>query len=273
MRLPKIKCIQFTKFKPVSGFKIQRAYIGTILILFSFLIFTGCSPTQAKTALIVGAASSLNEPLMQLSESFTENTGITVQISFASSGTLRKQLQEGAPFDLVILASEKDFKPLTEDRLILSGRATVLLSNQLWFVSKSPVTLNTFKDHLLTANLIAIGDPASVPVGQYAQEVLTYYGMTLIPKEKQLLAKDARQVIHYINSGQVDAGFIYASDFTLIEEPLYVLKLPAISHSPILYPAGVTSKSNQPDTAQKFLDYLSEKKSTEIFESFGFSGQ
>lgn len=251
----------------------SRLTTSLLLLIVLLLTLSGCgaSAQTSEQELIVGAASSLTKPLDEISALYTAQTGFVPKISYASSGTLRKQLEEGAPFDLVFLASSKDLDTLSESGQLLDHTARNLLSNQICYVSKTAVTLETLPENMAQAERITLGDPSSVPVGQYALESLVALGLNGLIEDKQLFAKDARQVVQYLNSGAVDAGFVFSTDAGLLEGDFFVVMLPAESHRPILYPAAVSANSPQAEVAAGFLDFLGSPEASDIFESYGFS--
>ena len=244
-----------------------------MLVLLAAVIFTltGCSTSSKKTELIMGAASSLTEPLNELSELYASKTGVLPQISFASSGTLRKQAEEGAPFDLLLLASSSDLDALSDAGLLLESSRRDLLSNQICFITthlEIPASLETFPDLLEVSERITLGDPSSVPVGKYAVQSLESLGVSHLIEDKKLYAKDARQVLQYLNSGAVDAGFVFATDVALLEIEGAALTLPDHTHQPILYPAALLSDNPE---AAAFLKFLSSEEAISVFKSYGFS--
>lgn len=254
--------------------KNRSITLFAMLILTAGLILTGCGKTERSTELVIGAASSLTEPLNELSSLYETRTGIHPQISFASSGTLRKQAEEGAPFDLLILASSSDLNALSEAGLLVDQTKRDLLSNQICLVSTNlvgPVTLESLPELLKNAERITLGDPSSVPVGRYALEALETLGLATLIEEKQLYAKDARQVLQYLNTGAVDTGFLFATDAALLEGEFSILVLPDNTHKPILYPAAALTESRQQADAEAFLDFLSGEEAVAVFESYGFS--
>ncbi|SCZ77276.1 molybdate ABC transporter substrate-binding protein [Acidaminobacter hydrogenoformans] len=259
--------------KPIEGPDSRRT--ASLFVLLSVLLFglSGCggSAQTSGQELVVGAASSLTKPLDEISALYNAQKGVVLKISYASSGTLRKQLEEGAPFDLVFLASSKDMNTLSESGQLLDHTIRDLLSNQICYVSKSAVTLETLPVNMTQAERITLGDPSSVPVGQYAMESLVALGLNGLIEGKQLFAKDARQVVQYLNSGAVDAGFVFSTDAGLLEGDFFVVMLPAESHRPILYPAAVSASSPQAEAAADFLDFLGSPEASAIFESYGFS--
>lgn len=245
-----------------------------LLILTAVLTLAGCSKSVEETELIMGAASSLTEPLNELSELYAARTGTRPQISYASSGTLRKQVEAGAAFDLLLLASSSDLEILSDAGLLLDDTRRNLLSNQICFVSKAsdaPATLEKLSLLLGEAERVALGDPSSVPVGRYAMESLKTLEIDALIEGKLLYAKDARQVLQYLNTGAVDTGFIFATDAALLEGEFSILVLPDHTHKPILYPAAVLTDSRRQTDAGEFLDFLSSDEAAAVFEAHGFS--
>lgn len=252
--------------------KISKLII--LLILTAVLTLAGCSNSVEETELIMGAASSLTEPLNELSELYAARTGIRPQISYASSGTLRKQVEAGAAFDLLLLASTSDLEILSDAGLLLDDTRRNLLSNQICFVSKAsdaPATIDKLSLLLGEAERVALGDPSSVPVGRYAMESLKTLEIDALIEGKLLYAKDARQVLQYLNTGAVDTGFIFATDAALLEGEFSILVLPDHTHKPILYPAAVLTDSRRQTDAGEFLDFLSSDEAAAVFEAHGFS--
>jgi molybdate transport system substrate-binding protein len=117
---------------------------------------------------------------------------------------------------------------------------------------------------------VALGEPAGVPAGQYAEELLRYLQLFDIVKGKSVLAKDVRQVLTYVETGNVDAGIVYRSDVSQSRRVKIVAEAPASSHSSIRYPAAVIRSSPHYDAAREFLAYLGSQSASRIFEKRGF---
>lgn len=242
-----------------------------ITLLCASLLLHGCSAKPQVPVLTVGAASSLMEPLNELAKRYTEKTGIPLHLSFAASGTLRRQVEEGAPFDLIFLASEEDILSLTASGKLIENIEGPVLGNALSFVSSVPAELETLDAVLGGINRIALGDPSSAPVGQYAVQALENLGLTEFLEGKVLYAKDARQVLQYLNTGAVEAGILFATDARKLEREFFILPLPESSHRPIRYPAALVAESPYQEEAQRFLDYLLQPESLDLFTAFGFT--
>ena len=254
-----------SKLTPIRGWAVL------ISLLCASWLLHGCSGRSEVPVLTVGAASSLMEPLNELAKHYTEKTGTPLQLSFAASGTLRRQVEEGAPFDLIFLASEEDILALTASGKLIENTEGPVLGNALSFVSSVPAELETLDAVLSGIHRIALGDPASAPVGQYAVQALESLGLTNFLEGKALYAKDARQVLQYLNTGAVEAGILFVTDARKLEREFFILPLPESSHRPIRYPAALVADSPHQEEAQRFLDYLLQPESLDLFTAFGFT--
>ena len=117
---------------------------------------------------------------------------------------------------------------------------------------------------------IALGEPKGVPVGAYSEEVLTNLGILDAVKGKAVLGSDVRQVLSWVESGEVDCGIVYATDAAISDKVKVIAVAPENSHKPVIYPVAVLKSSKQQDAAKAFLDYLSSAEAKQIFEKYGF---
>jgi molybdate transport system substrate-binding protein len=117
---------------------------------------------------------------------------------------------------------------------------------------------------------VAIGEPQTVPAGKYAQEVLTHVGIYDQLKPKLVLAKDVRQVLTYIETGNADAGIVYATDAKISKKVTVVATAPENSHSPVVYPAAVIKNSTNPAASKAFLEFLAGEEARAVFGKYGF---
>ena len=254
-------------------------WILTIISLFSF---TACSkpaePAEpVKPAepieLNISAAASLKDALMEMQPEYEKSNNVKLILNFAASGTLQKQIEEGAPSDVFISAGKKQVDALEEKGLIVKESRKDLLGNSLVLIVAEEA-----KDKILKiedigkaeTGKISIGAPESVPAGSYAKESLESLNMWKDIEPKLVLAKDVRQVLTYVETGEVDAGIVYSSDAALLKKGAIVGAFPADSHKPILYPAALINESKQKEAAKNFLDFLSSDKAAEAFSKYGF---
>jgi molybdate transport system substrate-binding protein len=225
-----------------------------------------------KTELLVSAAASLKDSLDQIEIKYEKlHPDIDLQFNLGSSGTLQKQIEQGAPADLFLSAGTKQMDALIEGKLV--SKSTMLLKNDLVLIVPSD-SKKTFKSvsELTDKSIknIAIGQPESVPAGQYAKETLTVRKVWEPLQDKLVFAKDVRQVLTYVETGNVDAGFVYRTDALISNKVKIVLKVHSMAHKPIDYPAAVLKESKHPKQAEDFYAYLQTAESKAVFVKFGF---
>ena len=163
---------------------------------------------------------------------------------------------------------------LAEKELLLADSRKDLLINQVVLIvpQESALTLADFTDVTQeTVKMVALGDPAGVPVGQYAQAVFEYLGNWDAVQAKAVFGSDVRQVLTWVESQEADCGVVYATDAAISEAVRVVAQAPAQSHPPVIYPAAVIKDSKAPEAAQAFLDFLSSEEAAAIFERYGFA--
>jgi len=252
------------------------------LVLTLSLLLAGCSggtnqqaaptPPAEKKEIIVSAAASLKNSLDEIEKNYeAANAGINLTITYGASGTLQKQIEQGAPADLFISAGKSQMDALEKGNLLAAGTRKDLLGNALVLVTgKDNTKIKSFQD-LAKAGKVSIGTPESVPAGKYAQEALTKMKLwDSIPKDNIVYAKDVTQVLTYAETGNVEAGIVYKSDAAGSDKVKVVATAPADSHSPIVYPAAVIAASKNQDEAKAFLAYLSSAPAKAVFEKYGF---
>lgn len=252
----------------------MKNHLYFILLLF---ILAGCSSPQsedAKTEITVSAAASLTDVLLEIKKEFEiQDPSLHIHFNFGSSGSLQKQIEQGAPVDLYISASKIKFQEIVTANLVEPSSTTTLLTNKLVLATPKNRTLGItdFSD-LANSSVkkIAIGIPETVPAGQYSKELLNNLKLWNSLEDKLILAKDVRQVLTYLETGNVDAGILYLSDATNSDEINIVKTVEEHLHSPIEYQAGIISSSKQKEKAKEFLNFLLSSRSTEVFEQHGF---
>ena len=196
--------------------------------------------------------------------------------NFAASGSLQLQIEQGAPVDIFISAAVNKMNALEKQQLLLTETRRNLLQNQIVLVTpinnnKSNFNIDDFGD--LTKkeiNIIALGEPNSVPVGKYAQEVLTSFKIADKVNSKAVYAKDVRQVLNYVATGNVDAGIVYRTDAELSDNVQIVATAPKNTHSRVIYPVAVIKDSDNPEAAKELIEFLSTPEAQAVFEKYGF---
>jgi molybdate transport system substrate-binding protein len=262
----------------------RMIYCTTIAVLIAAL--TGCTGNvddrkdgagdgdgrKKRIELIVSAAASLQDSLNAIEPLYEEhNRSIDLIMNYGSSGALQKQIEQGAPADLFLSAGVRQIESLASADLV---RDTVdLLSNQLVAIVPEEAALSIANLQDLPAaglRTIAIGDPDVVPAGGYAREALISAGMWQELESKLVLAKDVRQVTTYVETGNAELGFVYKTDALSSDRAIVAFEVAPELHAPILYPAGVVTRSKHRQEAERFLAYLRGDAASAVFESQGF---
>lgn len=242
-----------------------------------------------QSEVIVFAAASMTETLNQIKETYeAENPGVTLTFNFDSSGTLKTQIQEGADCDLFISAGQKQMNQLditassdvnTDGLDFVDPDTRVnLLENKITLAvpEGNPKGIESFDqlaDLLKNGDvLMAIGN-SDVPVGQYTQKILAYYGLdetTLANEGKITYGTNVKEVTTQISEASVDCGVIYETDAYSAGLTTVDSATPEMCGQ-VIYPAAVLKTAKNPDGAKKFLDYLQTDEAMKVFESVGFS--
>ncbi len=252
---------------------MKRNIIAFILLL-TVIIAGGCSktPVADTVELNVAAAASLTDAAKKIESLYiAQNPNTKITFNFASSGTLQKQIEEGAPTDLFISAGVKQMDALAEKDLIVADSRKNLLGNELILIAEKNSALQDFAGLTDPAiKRISIGTPETVPAGKYAQEALTSLNLYDQIKPKLVQAKDVRQVLTYVESGNVDAGLVYKSDTYQAKDIRIVTAAPSDSHKPIVYPIAIIKASQNQAEAQAFADFLASDEAAAVFAEHGF---
>jgi len=266
---------------------MKKISLILILLMVFAAVFTGCGgqaqdeaaaapegPTDEAVEVNISAAASLTDALTEIQQEYAKESNAILQFNFASSGSLQKQIAEGAPCDLFISASKAHMDTLEQAGLIVAESRTDLLGNSLTLVAAAEKT-DAVKDYnaLTSADVtsISIGTPDSVPAGKYAQQALQNLGIWDQIQDKIVYAKDVRQVLEYVDTGNVDCGLVYKSDTVVMTSGVIVMDLPDDSHNPIVYPAALIKDSAQQEAAAKFFDFLKTDYAKGVFEKYGFT--
>lgn len=236
-------------------------------------MLAGCSPgnKEEQAQITVSAATSLSNILEKITVDFEKkHPNITIQFNFGASGALKQQIVQGAPVDVFISASTEKFDELVAGNFAKEGMN--LVRNELvLIVPVEQEAVQTFQDLSSdTVEKIALGTPDVVPAGQYGRQALTYYDVWTTIESKIVYAKDARQVLSYVETNNAQAGIVYKTD-ALTSDKVRIVQIADVeSHDRIVYPAGIVSSTKLAKDAQLFLDYLVEENVQSIWEQYGF---
>lgn len=232
------------------------------------------SGEDEKTEILVAASASLEyayeDELIPMFEE--QNPDITVSGTYDSSGKLQTQIEEGMEADVFMSAATKQMDALTEEGMIEEDSVTDLLENKIVLITSadSQLELSSFED-ITKADTIAIGDPASVPVGQYSEEALTNLGLWDQVLAKASLGTNVTEVLNWVAEGSAQAGIVYATDAATTDKVKVVAEAPEDSLAePDIYPVGIVSASENKEAAEKFVEFLKSDEAIQIFEDYGF---
>ena len=254
-------------------------------IVFSccFFFLNGCSnqaqikQNQNSTQEItIAAASSLKEVMTGIDQLWSAtNPETTTNYTFASSGTLQRQIEQGAPVDIFISADRQKIDDLISKNLIKPDSNFRLLQNQIVLVSSKNNTLKLTNFNDLPKHkeirAIALGKPQLVPAGKYAEQVLAHFNLSTALQSKLVFAKDVRQVLNYVVTGNADLGFVYLTDALAHSNDVKVaLFAPTESYEPIYYAIAITQDSSNPKLAKEFSDFLQTPQVQKVFTEKGF---
>jgi molybdate transport system substrate-binding protein len=231
------------------------------------------SPAQTST-LLVAAAASLQNVLKEITPLYTQvNLNQAIDYNFAASGALQQQIEQGAPVDVFISAADRQMNILREKGLLIPETQKNLLTNQLVLIvpKQSSVSLTSFQQ-LVKPEIqrISIGEPRSVPVGQYATEVFKNLGIFDRVQSKFVLGNNVKSVLTAVETGDVDAGIVYITDAKGSDKVTVAAVADRSLHSPILYPIALLKSSKFPDAAKQYVDFLQSSPAKTIFEKYGF---
>lgn len=225
--------------------------------------------------LTVLAAASLTDVTAELKAEFEkEYAGITLTFSYGSSGALQTQIEEGAPCDVFMSAATKQMNALSESGKVDTDSVVKLLENKVVLIvpKDSTLELTSFADVAgEDVEMIALGEPGSVPVGQYSQEIFTSLNILDEVVAKANYASDVRGVLAWVEEGEVSCGVVYATDAAVSDKVKVVCEAEDGLCAKVIYPVGIVSSSTQKDAAGLWIEFLQSEKAMEIFGKYGFS--
>ncbi|TVX93201.1 molybdate ABC transporter substrate-binding protein [Paenibacillus agilis] len=275
--------------------RIMKSSMILLLVLLSLVWVAGCTekPTSTtsnntqsqvsqdssnkieKIELTVSAAASLTDALTEIQKSYeSAHSNIKLNFNFGASGALQQQIEQGAPVDVFLSAAPKNMNALVDKELIATNQQRTLLSNELVVIVPSSASTTLEKLHDLTQEKIkkvAIGIPESVPAGNYAKEALTHAQLWETLQAKTVQAKDVRQVLQYVETENVEAGFVYKTDALTSSKVKIAFPVDPNSYSPVQYPVGIVKSSKHSKEAEAFYTYLQSKDALDVFVKYGFS--
>jgi len=234
-----------------------------------------CFAVHARAEEIrVAAAISMKETMEAMGAAFQKETGNTVQFSFGSSGALVAQIKSGAETDLFLSAANRQMDDLEKAKLVDVDTRRVVAMNELVIVVPADSKIAPADFTALAGkeySRIALGEPKTVPAGEYAVEVLKHLKIFDGVAERLVYGANVRQVLVYVERGEVEAGIVYRTD---AKEAGDKVKMTATAnagdHEAIEYPAALIAASTHKKTARAFLDFLAGVEGRKILMERGF---
>jgi molybdate transport system substrate-binding protein len=230
----------------------------------------------AAEPVTIYAAASLTSALEELAEK-AKAQDLDMRLSFGSSSTLAKQVEQGAPADLYFAANEEWMDYLDEHGLLEPGTRSNLLGNALVVIAPkgAPFPVRPEKGFDVAGAFmgrLALGDPSHVPAGIYAKQALQALGWWQALADRLAPAVDVRAALSYVERGECKAGIVYATDAAISEKVEVLATLPPESHDPIVYPVAIIKGRNRPEVG-KAMALLQSKPAVETFKRYGFQVQ
>lgn len=266
----------FYRFRKRGGFPMRWKFLILAGVL-AAAAFGSAHPAIGAAPggeILVSAAVSLKNAFEELGTAYQNRTGMRVRFNFAASGLLQKQIEAGAPVDVFASASAKQMDALEAQELMQPGSRRNFARNVLVLITPADSGLRSFAD-LARPGIarIAIGNPKTVPAGQYAAETLRHLKLWPMLQSRTVYAENVRQVLDYVVRGEADAGMVYASDVAVAAGRIRVAAhAPRGAHAAIVYPAAVVRGSANRAAAGSFMDLLLSPAGQAILAKHGFSG-
>lgn len=269
-----------TLFQARLFMSMRKFLVFFTTVLATFILITGL-PTitsapvvaQSNTSLLISAAASLKDILEEIKPLYQQSKpNVKISYNFGSSGALQQQIEQGAPADIFISAAKKQVDALEQKGLLVAGTRNIIAKNRLVLVVPNNFVGVTSFYNLQDAKVkkIAIGEPRSVPAGQYAQQVLEKLKIWNQVKPKLVFANNVRQVLASVETGNAEAGLVYVTDAKISNKVKIVVAADEKYHSAIIYPLAVVKRSKNLAAAKEFSQFLSSEQAKTVFKKYGF---
>ncbi|QMV52463.1 molybdate ABC transporter substrate-binding protein [Ewingella americana] len=247
------------------------------LIAGSVLVAGLVTQAQAADKVTVFAAASLTNAMQDIAAQYQKEKGVQVVSSFASSSTLARQIEQGAPADLFISADQQWMDYSISKQQIVENTRYTLLGNELVLVAAKASKIDNVEiddktqwTKLLGDSRLAVGDPDHVPAGIYAKEALQKLGAWSTLEPKLARASDVRGALALVEREEAPLGIVYGSDAIASKKVKVVGTFPASSHKPVEYPMAIVKDHEKPEV-RAFYDYLKTPAASAIFKQYGFA--
>lgn len=239
------------------------------LIAAAAMVLTAGCRSEKKPEIMIAAAASLETAMEnELIPMFEEKYGINAEGTYDSSGKLQQQIENGLDADVFISASKKQMTALDDKGYIADN--SELLKNEMVLITASDTAVTSFTD-IDKAEMIAIGDPESVPAGQYAKEILTSLGIWESASAHASLGTNVTEVLSWVAAGSAEVGIVYETDAALADVRIIAKAPENTLKEPVIYPVGVLKSSDNAEAAKKLEEFLHSDEAGAVFEKYGFT--
>jgi molybdate transport system substrate-binding protein len=239
----------------------------------AFIFLVTSTPAACADNILVSAAASLTDSLKEIARAYQSKSKNKVAFAFASSSTLARQIEAGARADVFFSADLQTMDSLEKNGRLEPGTRKQLLSNQLVIVVSAdlPTVVNSPQD-LLNSRVrkIAVAEPSSVPAGVYSKTYLESLGLWDKIKPKIVPVLDVRATLASVESGNVEAGFVYKTDAASSKTVKTVFEVPIGKGPKIIYPVAILKDSKSKAAAKEFLNVMVSPSGLDVFRRYGF---
>lgn len=237
------------------------------------LLLGAAAAAAGATDITVSAAASLTNAFKDIAQAYEkEHTGDKVQLNFAASDALVAQIAKGAPVDVFASADQEAMDKADGLKLLQAGTRQNFVSNSVVLIvpANSALGLKQLADVQQAAvKRITLGNPASVPIGRYAKQALEQARLWAAVEPKAIYGSSVRQSLDYVARGEVDAGFVYATDAAIQKDKVQVV-VTVPTETPVLYPIAAIGSGPQREAGRQFIAYVMTPASQAILAKYGF---
>lgn len=254
-----------------AGNRSLRRRIGAWSLAALGVLVIGCGGGGENESILVAAAASLTDALVEAGEAFESRSGVKVAFSFGGSNALARQVQLGAPADALIFAGTEPMDRMEQSGDLLPGSRIDLLRNRLVVIGKRGTPgMADLGELLIGSGRIALADPLLAPAGLYAKQALEASGVWDEIESRVVPTLDVRAAVGAVDTGSVRFGLVYATDAARVAGVEVALVVPEALHDPIIYPAAVVNGAGGAGSARLFLDFLTSDEGSAVFRRHGF---
>ncbi|HJD43438.1 MAG TPA: molybdate ABC transporter substrate-binding protein [Candidatus Paenalcaligenes intestinipullorum] len=253
-----------------TSYSIFKKWFAAAAVASAFAL----SATTHAADLTVSAAASLTNAFEEVGAAFAAKQKDTEVVnSFAASDVLLQQIISGAPVDVFASADQKAMDKAVEADVVEADTRVNFVQNEVVLIvpndnPRNITGLESLKNKDVTS--IALGNPASVPVGRYTQGALEKAGEWDTVKKHEVLGENVRQVLDYVSRGEVDAGFVFATDAAAAKDKVKVIET-LETVTPVTYPIAVVKRDGVNSTAQAYIDFVLSEEGQDILAKYGFA--